>query len=667
VHRVRYGSSHCPGSLSMIKFLPFPALPTAEVAGALNQVVENPETEGIVLEFSGEESDAEAEIELLLHGDKVIDSLRTVLRSIETKPKPLVCHIRGPLRGLALEVALAGHKRFATSDATIELRWPWTDLGLLPALGTVRRLCHLAGLEKSIQLLLFGKPLSAEDIQLANGIGPAGGTEQAESWIKANPNPVQPWDSTDITRTSIFSQTTSNRAVLQSAYLQLRKKLPPEDKAGGWLLQSFHDGLERSFDAALEIERLAFNRARTSVSTGNRIYIRGLKKKAVIRAKQQARGVSSLGILGAGLMGTGIALSSLSKGCSVTLFETDPEAAKRSLDRLEKALSKAIRTKPLSDRLHFTRRIEDLASCDFIVEAVFERFEVKAPVLASAASVVSPQAVIASNTTTFPISKLATAVRDPARFIGTHFFAPVEQMELLEIIVGGQTSEETVNKALGLAATLGKVPIVVKDGPGFYTSRVVMAYVQEALLLLNEGASPSFVDNCARNSGMIIGPLAMADLTSLQLLSDIYRNMIEYRRGAAAESGPALEILSRFLAAGRIGKKSGAGIYDYPSPGERIEWAGLTNWFPRSQKSRSEIEDRLRCIQVVETLHTLREGIISEPETADLASVLGWRYPAFQGGVMRNIESLGADQFERTRRELESKFGARFSLHSSPV
>ena len=161
---------------------------------------------------------------------------------------------------------------------------------------------------------------------------------------------------------------------------------------------------------------------------------------------------------------------------------------------------------------------------------------------------------------------------------------------------------------------------------------------------------------------MIMGPLAMADLTSLQLLADIYRNLVQYGRGAATQSAQVLDILSHFLSAGRIGRKSGGGIYDYPSPGERTEWPGLTDWFPRSQKSKSEIIDRLTWIQIVETLHTLKEGIIGEPETADLASVLGWRYPAFKGGVLRSIQNIGAEQFEKVRQNLEAKFGPRFAL-----
>jgi 3-hydroxyacyl-CoA dehydrogenase / enoyl-CoA hydratase / 3-hydroxybutyryl-CoA epimerase len=209
---------------------------------------------------------------------------------------------------------------------------------------------------------------------------------------------------------------------------------------------------------------------------------------------------------------------------------------------------------------------------------------------------------------------------------------------------------------------LGKTPVVVRDGPGFYTSRVVMAYVQEALLMLGEGVSPSLIDQSARNAGMIIGPLAMADLTSLDLLADIYRNLLKHSRGAAAESARTLDILSAFLAAGRRGRKSGEGIYDYPGPNEKQEWPGLANWFPRSPQPKTEIIERLFHIQTIETLHTLKEGIIAEAETADLASVLGWRYPAFRGGVMRYRDDLGKDRFETVRRELERKFGDRFAL-----
>jgi 3-hydroxyacyl-CoA dehydrogenase / enoyl-CoA hydratase / 3-hydroxybutyryl-CoA epimerase len=640
----------------MIEVIQFPIRVSAAFVAALKRAGEDPQVEGIILEFSEDSPDPVDELQLLLTGDSLIDPLREALRALETQPKPLVGLIHRQLDGLAFEVALACHQRLVSkSDATF--RWIWSDLGLLPALGTGRRLSHLAGLENAVQTLLFGASLSPETL---SGTSDGNGREAAEAWIKDHPRPVQPWDETDITRSPLFSQTVTNRDILQRAYLQLRKRTSAGDGAGSLLLESFHDGLERAFTAALRVEKVASQKARALVSTKNRIYVHELRRQAVQRATGQTETIEVVGVMGAGLMGTGIALSALLAGRQIVLFEVDTEAAKRSSSRIQKVLSQ--RAGDLFSRLQLTQQLDDLSRCEFVIEAVFERFDVKTDLLKRVSSILPKQAIVASNTTTFPISELATATADPGRFIGTHFFAPVDQMELLEIILGHQTTGATLNRALALAKALGKTPVVVKDGPGFYTSRVVMAYVQEALFMLAEGASPYLVDQCARNAGMIIGPLAMADLTSLELLADIFRNLQKHGRGAAAESAQTLEILSRFLSAGRRGRKAGAGIYDYPAPSERMEWPGLTDWFPRSPQSEAEITDRLFYIQTVETLHTLKEGIIADPETADLASVLGWRYPVYRGGAMRFLKDVGEDRFEATRRRLEAKFGRRFAL-----
>jgi 3-hydroxyacyl-CoA dehydrogenase/enoyl-CoA hydratase/3-hydroxybutyryl-CoA epimerase len=640
----------------MIEVIQFPIHVSPAWVAALKRAGEDAQVEGIILEFSEDSPDPVDELQLLLTGDNLIDPLRETLRALETQPKPLVGLIHRQLDGLAFEVALACHQRFVSkSDATF--RWSWSELGLLPALGTGRRLSHLAGLEKAVQTLLFGASLSPETL---SGASDGNGREAAEAWIRDHRKPVQPWDETDVTRSPLFSQTLTNRDILQRGYLQLRKRTSAGDGAGSLLLESLHDGLERAFTAALRIERVASQKARALVSTKNRIYVQELRRQAVQRATSQTETVEVVGVMGAGLMGTGIALSALLAGRQVVLFEVDTEAAKRSSSRIQKVLSQ--RAGDLFSRLQLTQQLDDLSRCEFVIEAVFERFDVKTDLLKRVSSVLPKQAIVASNTTTFPISELAIATPDPGQFIGTHFFAPVEQMELLEIILGHQTTGATLNRALALAKALGKTPVVVKDGPGFYTSRVVMAYVQEALFMLAEGASPSLVDQCARNAGMIIGPLAMADLTSLELLADIFRNLLKHGRGAAAESAPTLEILSRFVSAGRRGRKAGAGIYDYPSPTERVEWPSLTDWFPRSPHSETEITDRLFYIQTVETLHTLKEGIIADPETADLASVLGWRYPVYRGGPMRFLKDVGEERFEATRRNLEAKFGRRFGL-----
>jgi 3-hydroxyacyl-CoA dehydrogenase / enoyl-CoA hydratase / 3-hydroxybutyryl-CoA epimerase len=641
----------------MIEVIPFPARLSVPFVTALKRTAEDPNIEGIILEFSDAYPAGEDELQVLLRADDVTDELRDTLRELETQAKPIVALIHQSLSGLAFEVCLACHARIV-SNPDVAFHWSWLDFGLLPALGTGRRLSHIAGLEKAVQVLLFGARLSPAEIAAENAV--TNDRAIAENWIKGHPKPVQPWDANDITRSPLSSQTLVNREILQRAYIQLRKQTPADDGAGSLLLQALHDGLERSFAGALRIERAALHNARDLMSTKNRIYVQELRQQAIGRAADQTEAVEVIGVLGAGLMGTGIALSALTAGRQVVLFDIDAEAAKRSSGRIEKVLGR----QPSDQRsgLHITQQLDDLSHCDFVVEAVFERFDVKTDLLKRLTSILPKPTVIASNTTTFPISDLATAVPDSGRFIGTHFFAPVEQMELLEIILGRETTEATLNKALALAKALRKTPVVVKDGPGFYTSRVVMAYVQEALFMLEEGANPALVDQCARNAGMVIGPLAMADLTSLELLGDIFRNLLKHGRGAAAESGRTLEILSRFLSTGRKGRKSGAGIYDYPSPSGRQEWLGLIEWFPRSVLSHLEITNRLFYIQTLETLRTLKEGIISEPETADLASVLGWRYPVFRGGPMRYLENAGKDRFEATREGLEKKFGPRFAL-----
>jgi 3-hydroxyacyl-CoA dehydrogenase/enoyl-CoA hydratase/3-hydroxybutyryl-CoA epimerase len=321
-------------------------------------------------------------------------------------------------------------------------------------------------------------------------------------------------------------------------------------------------------------------------------------------------------------------------------------------------------SKEILGRVSFVHDPGSLSPCEFVIEAVFEKPEIKRAILGTVSELVGPQTVLSSNTTTLPISGLAKACQQPGNFIGTHFFSPVDRMELLEIVIGTETSNEAIDGAFRLAATLGKVPIVVRDGPGFYTSRVVAAYTQEALFLLREGVSPRFIDNVAQNAGMIVGPLAMADLLSLDLLLDIFQSLAEHGRGCAKHGNESIAILQKFTTHGRLGRKTGGGIYDYGEKGQKSDWPGLGDYFPPSLQvpSPEEISQRLFVIQTIETLHALRENILDDPETADLASVLGWSYPAFRGGVMRYMNDLGEERFRKICRALESRHGPRFAL-----
>jgi 3-hydroxyacyl-CoA dehydrogenase/enoyl-CoA hydratase/3-hydroxybutyryl-CoA epimerase len=318
----------------------------------------------------------------------------------------------------------------------------------------------------------------------------------------------------------------------------------------------------------------------------------------------------------------------------------------------------------LLNRVRWVPEIGVLASCDFIVEAIFERANLKKAKLAEITGFANPAATIASNTTTLPITDLALACHRPERFLGTHFFAPVDRMELLEIVVGEKTGPETIERALLLAKALEKTPIIVRDGPGFFTSRVVAAYLQEALFMVREGISPWMIDNVARNAGMILGPLTVADLMSLDLLADIFESLARQGRGAARNAADSIKILKKFTSQSRLGRKSGAGIYEYDSRLERVDSAESRRLFaPAIQPyAADEIEQRLFIIQTVEALHAMREGIIEDAATADLASVLGWSYPAGRGGVIAYIDSIGREEFERVRVRLQEKFGDRFAM-----
>ena len=659
--------------MKKIAFVDYPKIPNGGFLSGLEQQLADPGTSGVCIRFSPTAGEPADELRILCSAPPLLSELRGTLRTLERGSKPVVAWLEGDVSGLAFEVALACHRRF-TDQREIRFSWPWTKFGLPPLLGTTQRLPYLVGLKPTLDCLLFDKPVINNNSNNALVVMVDGIAEQEAiaAWIDSAGEPAQLWDQADVTRSPLWSQSVPNRTLLQAAYLQIRQKSPPEDRAPGLLLQVFHDGLERTFDAGLKLEAVAFEKARIAPSTKQRIYVQyELPQQAIKRASEIPTTFQRIGILGSGQMGTGIAYIAARAGLEVRLFDADPEAIRRSLDRIKKLSERHAAAgengAQIIGRVQPANHVGDLRDCGFVIEAVFERLETKREVLAAVSAELDPAAILASNTTTFPISELAKSVPRPENFIGTHFFAPVEQMDLLEIILGEETSEQTKRLALGLTSQLNKVPLVVRDGPGFYTSRVVMAYIQEALLMLAEGISPSLIDNAARNAGMILGPLAMADLTSLDLLADIFRSLAHHGRGSARFAPDALGILSKFIDAKRLGRKVRGGIYDYAEDGSRRNWEEFPHWFPCDPKPPSSqiIADRLMYIQTIETLHTLREGVLDAPELADLASVLGWKYPAFRGGVMRYVHLVGPEKFEATRQDLEIKYGPRFAIPAS--
>jgi 3-hydroxyacyl-CoA dehydrogenase/enoyl-CoA hydratase/3-hydroxybutyryl-CoA epimerase len=644
------------------------------LADGIETALANPKTSVLLIEFRTRPDSERIEVDQILAEDRLFGRLRGLLRRMETGPKPVVALAFESLGGLQLEIALACHARF-TSGRTVKLGFPWLKYGLMPVIGGTQRLPRLCGIGLAARMLLQGERVAVPGIAASGLIELAHQCllEAALEWVKAHPEPRQPWDLTSQELSPTYSQSASNRLILEKIYLKLRQRFIPEEAAPTAILRCLQDGLERSIDAGIRLEAEQWALVRSSRSTLNRVNtLHVARQRAIGGIVNQSVSIKCLGVLGGGLMGAGIAYTAARAGCEVVLVDYSQTALDGFLLRAQKIAQQDSNSDRLKNetpadvlnRVHRSLEIGALGRCDFIIEAIFEREALKKEMLAAIAAIADPRAILASNTTTLPISDLASVCSGPARFLGTHFFAPVDRMELLEIVIGEKTAPETIERALLLAKALGKTPVIVRDGPGFFTSRVVAAYLQEALLMLREGISPWLIDNVAQNAGMALGPLTLADLTSLDLLTDIFESLASHRRGAAMDAPESVKILQEFTSRSRLGRKSRAGIYEYNSSLERLDWPEYHRVFSPAahQPIGREIERRLFVIQTLEALHAMREGIIEDASLADLASVLGWSYPAHRGGVLSYIEFVESAEFERVRAGLQRRFGNRFAL-----
>lgn len=612
-----------------------------------------------------------------------VKQVANCLRRMERAGKPFVAALNGSALGGGLEVALACHHRVAVDDPRLRLGCPEVTLGLIPGAGATQRLPRLIGIEPATKLLLDGKPVGVSEaikLGLVDELVPADRLlEAARAWALAHPGAQQPWDRPGFRYRDFHPQSREGRWFFFHSWPQLRRKTPPEDQAAGALLHVLAQGLERDIDAGLEIESRYFGLVAASPSAKNRIRTQFIAAGAARKFKRRPAGEPRfaprrVGIVGAGLMGGGIALVCARAGLQTVLLDADERSAAAGLERIGKLLDGSVERGLISreERDAIVARIAPsadyaaLAGCEVVIEAVVESASVKMQVFERIAEAAGPEVLIASNTSTLSITELGRQLARPENFIGLHFFAPVDRMALVEVILGRQTSDRSHARALDLLKLIAKTAIVVNDGPGFYTSRVVAAYTREALTLLAEGVSPALIDNAAFVAGLPIGPLAMADLTSYELLTDIIASLAREARGTATESDKALGAARRLVSAGRSGRRSSGGVYDY-ADGTKALWPGLSELFAPldPQPPVEEVVRRLLHIQSLETLHAMDEGIVSDPLEIDLASVLGWSYPAFRGGVLAHIDDTGLAEFVRQCDVLADRHGERFRAPTS--
>ncbi len=609
------------------------------------------------------------------------NAMKAVLRKLEQQGKPVVAAINGHALGGGLEISLACHSRFAIDDNRLKLGQPEVKLGLLPGGGGTVRLPRLVGIQQALQICAEGADLSPAK---ALGMGLLAGVAkdrddlmaQARAWIMANPKAKQPWDAPKFRFPGGDSRAPAIAQMFSVAPSVASAKSYGNYPAIGHIMSSVFEGGLLDFDAASTVESRYFAACAMSAASKNMISTLWYQLNAIKKGASRPQGVapskvSKLGILGAGMMGAGIAYVSAKAGITVVLLDTTQEAAERgkaySQGLLDKAVKRGRSTADKRDallaRITPTTDYAALQGCDLVIEAVFEDRAVKAGVTAKAEAQISTSAVFASNTSTLPISGLAAASQRPAQFIGLHFFSPVDKMPLVEIIVGGKTDKHTLARAFDYVLQIGKTPIVVNDNRGFFTSRVFGTYVMEGIAMLREGVHPRSIEAAGLQAGMPMPPLALQDEVSLSLGLHVAD---QTKKDLAAEGKPYTEhpgmaVVRQLCEIGRVGKKVGQGFYDWGDDGKQL-WPALTQHFPvaAQQPAQQVLIDRLMFAQANEAARCYEEKVLRSVADANIGSIFGWGFAPFHGGALQFINAMGAAAFVKRARELAAQHGARF-------
>ncbi|SEM69741.1 3-hydroxyacyl-CoA dehydrogenase / enoyl-CoA hydratase / 3-hydroxybutyryl-CoA epimerase [Pseudomonas sp. ok272] len=611
-------------------------------------------------------------------------ALKQQLRTLETLGKPVVAAINGAALGGGWEICLACHHRVALDNASVQIGLPEVTLGLLPGGGGVVRMVRMLGLEKALPYLLEGKKIRPQQALQAGLVDELAGDHaelmaKSRAWILANPQAVQRWD---VKGYAIPGGTPAHPKVAQMLAIApsvLRAKtqgcLPAPEK----ILCAAVEGAQVDFDTAQLIETRYFTELTTGQVAKNMIGTFWFQLNEINAGGSRPAGFAphvtkKVGVLGAGMMGAGIAYVSAVAGIEVVLKDINLAAAEKGKAHSAALLDQKVARGQLSAeqrdvtlaRIHATEQDDDLAGCDLIIEAVFEDRELKARVSSAAQKIVGPDAVLASNTSTLPISGLAQAVPDQSKFIGLHFFSPVEKMPLVEIIKGASTSDETLARGFDFVLQIKKTPIVVNDSRGFFTSRVFGTFTNEGIAMLGEGIAAPMIETEARKAGMPIGPLAISDEVSLSLMSHIRQQTAKdlHAEGKHLPEHPAVAVIDLLLNEyKRPGKAAGAGFYDYPAGAQKHLWPELKKHFEKAdgQISPQDVRDRLLFVQALETVRCVEEGVLLSTADANIGSIFGIGFAAWTGGALQFINQYGVKDFVARAQYLAGQYGERFT------
>jgi 3-hydroxyacyl-CoA dehydrogenase/enoyl-CoA hydratase/3-hydroxybutyryl-CoA epimerase len=607
--------------------------------------------------------------------------LSQVYRRLETCGKPFVAALNGTAMGGCFELALACHHRIAADNPKTRLGLPEIKVGLFPGAGGTQRIPRMMATADALQFLLKGDQIRldrAKTAKLVDAIVPAADlVKAAKDWIKTSPKSKQPWDVDGFKLPGGPVWSKMGMMTWPAANALYRKETLDNYPAARALLSCVFEGLQVPFDTALRIESRYFAKIMRSPEAA--AMIRSLfvsmqeLNKGARRPEAPPSTLKKVGVLGAGLMGAGIAYVTAQAGIDVVLIDRDQESADKGKAYSQKLMEGQIKrgrakqadADALLARITATPDYDQLKGVDLVIEAVFEDRKVKAEATARAQAAIGDKVVFGSNTSTLPITSLAAGSKDPKNFIGVHFFSPVDKMMLVEIIMGEKTADPALAVALDYVRAIRKTPIVVNDSRGFYTSRVVGTYIREGHLMLTEGVPAAMIENVGRMAGMPVGPLSLNDEVAVDLAWKILK-ATEADLGAAAIDTRQKALLEEMVEKrGRFGRKNGKGFYDYPASGPKRLWPGLADLqtvkLDTDTIDVAELKQRLLAIQALETARCFEENVLTDVREADVGSILGFGYAPFSGGTLSYIDMMGTKNFVELCQRLEKKYGARFA------
>jgi fatty acid oxidation complex alpha subunit FadJ len=600
------------------------------------------------------------------------------LYRLERSKKPVVAAINGACLGAGTEIALACHGRIVSDDKSTHFALPEVMLGLLPGGGGTQRLPRLIGIQKALDMMLTGKKIyssKAKKIGLADKITTKESLLNAaiEFALQLTKGPIKRDDKRTFVEKLLESNSITRGIIYKKAKEMVMKQTLGNYPAPLKILECVEIGMEEGMDKGLEAEAVKFEELiLTDVSRQLiRIFFNMTEKKKNPYPADKIKSTDTIAMVGAGFMGAGIAQVSAMDGIRVLLKDIKEETianAKQTIWKdLEKKLKRKIMSRPEADDI--MNLIESkldysgFDKADVIIEAVFEEIKLKQRIVADCEAAARPDTIFASNTSALPISRIAEKAARPENVIGMHYFSPVPKMPLLEIIKTPKTADWVVATAFQLGIRQGKTCIVVNDGPGFYTTRILAPYMNECFLLIEEGCEAGLIDKAMKKWGFPVGPVTLQDEVGIDVGAHIMKGELA-EMAKQREGHRSTDAIIKMFNDGCYGKKNKRGFYKYDEKGKKqgID-DNVYQYFgnPKRKEFATEtIQHRMGMMMLNECLLCLQEGILESPTDGDVGAIFGLGFPPFTGGPFRYIDRVGADKVLAIMDDLTAKYGARF-------